>query len=141
MAGILAASVRVMDQATAWLATPDRHQQGITHQIDLHATIGIQAALLRRAKEGGSYKVSVSLAQGATWLMSLGLIPKKDLIDFDKKGLEHQPIKPNLISSKTAWGDTTVIGSVVEMSKTPEKWRDPITEPPGASYPEWLTKK
>ncbi|PHS35872.1 MAG: hypothetical protein COB07_12870 [Sulfurovum sp.] len=103
--------------------------------------IGIQAALLRRAKEGGSYKVSVSLAQGATWLMSLGLIPKKDLIDFDKKGPEHQPIKPHTISGKTAWGDTTVIGSVVEMSKTPEKWRDPITEPPGASYPVWLTKK
>jgi len=99
--------------------------------------IGIQAALLRRAKEGGSYKVSVSLAQGATWLMSLGLVPKTDLLDFDKKGPEHQPIKPNLISSKTAWGDTTVIGSVVEMSKTPEKWRTPITEPPGASYPKW----
>ena len=99
--------------------------------------IGIQAALLRRAKEGGSYEVSVSLAQGATWLMSLGLIPKPDLIDFASKGPEHQPIKPQTISSKTAWGDTTVIGSVVEMSKTPEKWRTPVTEPPGASYPKW----
>jgi crotonobetainyl-CoA:carnitine CoA-transferase CaiB-like acyl-CoA transferase len=100
--------------------------------------VGIQAALLRRAKEGGSYKVSVSLAQGATWLMSLGLIPKTDLIDFASKGPEHQPVKPNLISGKTAWGDTVVIGSLVEMSKTPEKWRDPITAPPGSSYPVWL---
>jgi hypothetical protein len=73
--------------------------------------------------------------------MSLGLIPKKDLIDHDKMGPEHQPIKPHTISGKTAWGDTTVIGSVVEMSKTPEKWRNPITEPPGASYPEWLSTK
>ena len=33
MAGILAASIRVMDQPSTWLATPDRHQQGITHQV------------------------------------------------------------------------------------------------------------
>jgi len=104
-------------------------------------SIGIQAALLRRAREGGSYSVNVSLAQGATWLMSLGLIPKTELLDIASMGPEHQPIKPNLISGKTAWGDTTIIGSLVEMSKTPEKWKDPITAPPGSSYPEWLAKK
>ena len=102
--------------------------------------VGIQAALLRRAREGGSYKVSVSLAQGATWLMSLGLIPKTELLDLASMGPEHQPIKPHLISGKTAWGDTTLIGSVVEMSETPEKWRNPITAPPGSSYPEWLPR-
>ena len=103
------------------------------------AAIGIQAALLRRAREGGSYSVNVSLAQGATWLMSLGLIPKTELLDIASMGPDHQPIKPNVISGKTAWGDTTVIGSVVEMSKTPESWRSPITMPPGSSYPKWLT--
>jgi len=103
--------------------------------------VGIQAALLRRAREGGSYKVSVSLAQGATWLMSLGLIPKTELLDLASMGPEHQPIKPHLISGKTAWGDTTLIGSVVEMSETPESWRDPITMPPGSSYPVWLPTK
>ncbi len=36
--------------------------------------VGIQAALLRRAREGGSYRVSTTLSQGATWLMSLGLV-------------------------------------------------------------------
>jgi crotonobetainyl-CoA:carnitine CoA-transferase CaiB-like acyl-CoA transferase len=101
--------------------------------------IGIQAALLRRAREGGSYKVSVSLTQGATWLMSLGLIPKTDLLDIESMGPDHQAMKPNLISGKTAWGDTTVIGSQVEMSLTPESW-DPITMPPGSSYPKWLPR-
>lgn len=101
--------------------------------------IGLQAALLRRAREGGSYKVSVSLAQGATWLMSLGLIPKSDLLDIASMGPDHQWMKPNLISGKTAFGDTTVIGSQAEMSLTPETW-DPITTLPGSSYPEWLAR-
>ncbi len=105
------------------------------------AAIGIQAALLRRAREGGSYKVNVSLAQGATWLMSLGLVPKTDLLDIASMGPEHQYMKPNLISGKTGYGDTTVIGSQAEMSKTPEIWDDPIISPPGSSYPEWLPKE
>lgn len=102
--------------------------------------IGLQAALLRRAREGGSYKVSVSLAQGATWLMSLGLIPKPDLLGLASKGPDHQYMKPNLISGKTVFGDTVVIGSQAEMSLTPERW-DMITALPGSSYPEWLPKK
>jgi crotonobetainyl-CoA:carnitine CoA-transferase CaiB-like acyl-CoA transferase len=102
--------------------------------------IGIQAALLRRAREGGSYSVNVSLAQGCTWLMSLGLVPKKDLLNLANMGPEHQHMKPNLISGKTAYGDTTIIGSQAEMSKTPEHWDDPIVSPPGSSYPEWLPR-
>jgi crotonobetainyl-CoA:carnitine CoA-transferase CaiB-like acyl-CoA transferase len=102
--------------------------------------VGLQAALLRRAKEGGSYRVSVSLAQGATWLMSLGLVPKSDLVDIPSMGPDHQSMKPNLISGKTAYGDTTIIGSQAEMSVTPESWADPIVAPPGSSYPVWLKK-
>ena len=105
------------------------------------AAIGIQAALLRRAREGGSYSVSVALSQGCTWLMSLGLVPKTDLLDLANMGPEHQHMKPNLISGKTAYGDTTIIGSQAEMTKTPESWNDPIVAPPGSSYPEWLPRK
>jgi crotonobetainyl-CoA:carnitine CoA-transferase CaiB-like acyl-CoA transferase len=104
------------------------------------AAIGVQAALLRRAREGGSYSVNVSLAQGCTWLMSLGLVPKKDLPNLANMGPEHQHMQPNLISGKTAYGDTTIIGSQAEMSLTPEHWDDPIVSPPGSSYPEWLPR-
>jgi hypothetical protein len=55
-------------------------------------------------------------------------------------GPEHQHMKPNLISGKTAYGDTMIIGSQAEMSKTPEIWPDPIIMPPGSSYPEWLPR-
>ncbi len=71
--------------------------------------------------------------------MSLGLVPKPDLLDIASMGPDHQYMKPNLISGKTAFGDTTVIGSQAEMSLTPESW-DPITTLPGSSYPEWLPR-
>lgn len=101
---------------------------------------GIQSALLRRAREGGSYKVSVSLAQVCTWLMSLGLVPKSDLLDIKNMGPDHQWMKPNVQSGKTAYGDTTVIAEQVEMSLTPSVWPDPIVSVPGSSYPEWLPR-
>ncbi|WP_439185048.1 CoA transferase [Carboxylicivirga taeanensis] len=99
---------------------------------------GIQAALLRRAREGGSYKVSVSLAQVCTWFMSLGLIPKVNLLDISSLGPEHQWKKPDTQSGITAYGDTTVMTGQVDMSLTQPRWNDPIVSVPGSSYPEWL---
>ena len=124
--------------------TPDRpaRPNAVAVICDLFAgrmlATGIQAALLRRAREGGSYKVSVSLAQVCTWLMSLGLVPKNDLLDLKSMGPEHQAMKPNTQSGETAYGDTTIIAEQVEMSLTPPRWRDPIVSIPGSSYLEWL---
>lgn len=39
---------------------------------------GATAALIRRAKEGGSYHVTVSLARNAMWYLTLGLIPQEE---------------------------------------------------------------
>ena len=39
---------------------------------------GATAALIRRAKEGGSYHVTVSLTRNAMWYQSLGLIPPEE---------------------------------------------------------------
>lgn len=38
--------------------------------------LGIQAALIRRAKEGGSYHVRINLARCAMWFMSLGKVER-----------------------------------------------------------------
>ncbi len=40
------------------------------------STTGVIAALMRRAKEGGSYRVHVSLTRVSLWLYSLGLFDK-----------------------------------------------------------------
>jgi crotonobetainyl-CoA:carnitine CoA-transferase CaiB-like acyl-CoA transferase len=103
-------------------------------------TIGVQAALLRRASEGGSYKVTVTLSQTIMWEQALGLISNSALLDLDKLGPDHQPMQPYLQTGQTAFGEFTRLGSQVEMSKTPEYWEDPIISPIGSSKPVWLTR-
>ena len=39
---------------------------------------GATAALIRRAKEGGSYHVTVSLTRNAMWYLTLGLVPEEE---------------------------------------------------------------
>lgn len=102
--------------------------------------IGVKAALLRRAKEGGSYSVRVSLSQTVSYIMSLGLNDKEVFEDLENLGPEHQIMKPNLITGQTAFGEFTKAGSQVEMSKTPQSWDDPLIHVPGSCKPEWLGK-
>ena len=40
-------------------------------------TVGVMQALKRRATEGGSYKVSVSLSRAVAWLMSMGVFDQE----------------------------------------------------------------
>ena len=102
--------------------------------------IGAQAALIRRAKEGGSYRVRVTLAQCATFMLSLGLVDKNMLLDLKSLGEEHQAMEPNTVTGQTPFGEVTRLGSQIEMSKTPEYWTDPILHVPGSCMPEWLPR-
>jgi crotonobetainyl-CoA:carnitine CoA-transferase CaiB-like acyl-CoA transferase len=102
--------------------------------------IGAQAALLRRAQHGGSYKVTVTLSQTVMFEQALGLVDNASLLDLDKLGPEHRPLTPNLQSGPCAFGDFTRLGSQVEMSKTPEYWANPIIHPIGSCKPEWLPR-
>lgn len=100
----------------------------------------VQAALIRRAKEGGSYRITVTLAQVTTFEMSLGLNDKAQLLDLAALGPEHQIQRPNLVTHLTTFGEFTRLGSQVELSKTPEFWTDPMLVPMGSCRPEWLPK-
>ena len=102
--------------------------------------IGAQAALIRRAKEGGSYRVNVTLGQCATWLLGLGVVDKDVLLDMKGLGKEHQPMEPNTVTGTTPYGELTRLGSQIEMSKTPEYWEDPILHVPASCMPEWLPR-
>ena len=53
---------------------------------------GALAALIRRAREGGSYHVKVNLASTAMWYSSLGLF-NRDELDFS--GEEHKLLPPD----------------------------------------------
>ena len=101
---------------------------------------GVEAALIRRAREGGSYRITLTLAQTTTFEMSLGLNDKADLPAIDTLGPDHQIQRPNVVTRNTPFGEFTRLGSQVEMSETPEFWDDPILVPMGSSRPEWRPK-
>jgi crotonobetainyl-CoA:carnitine CoA-transferase CaiB-like acyl-CoA transferase len=80
---------------------------------------GIQAALIRRAKEGGSYHVRVNLARCAMWFMSLGT--------FDKDapapaGEQHQLLAPDTITAQTPYGELVRLAPPVQFSETKPYW-------------------
>jgi crotonobetainyl-CoA:carnitine CoA-transferase CaiB-like acyl-CoA transferase len=67
--GLLSPIVPICDNVVAWLGTT-----------------GILAAMRRRAVEGGSYRVMISLTRVVLWLLSLGI--------FDKASRRPPPAPP-----------------------------------------------
>ena len=95
---------------------------------------GVLAALRRRAQEGGSYHVRVSLARAAMWFQSLGHFPNTD---FDLSGPDNRIGPPETIRGQTPWGELERLAPLVKLSRTPTRWRDPLVVVRGADRPEW----
>jgi crotonobetainyl-CoA:carnitine CoA-transferase CaiB-like acyl-CoA transferase len=95
---------------------------------------GIQAALIRRAKEGGSYHVRVNLTRCAMWFMSLGVL-ERDAIHA--VGEEHQLLKPDTITANTPYGELVRLAPPVKFSETNGYWEDPVVTVRGSRKPEW----
>lgn len=102
------------------------------------AAFGTLIALERRAREGGSYLVRVSLTQNAMWLYRLGRVAR------DKwQGLNRFPpaeeIRRLSADTKTAWGIMTHLAPVLKLSETPPYWELP-SAPLGTHQPTWLPR-
>ena len=67
-------------------------------------TTGILAALRRRAIEGGSYRVVVSLTRTVLWLLSLGIFDKAYAKATAGSTDEHKYIAPDLFTAETPLG-------------------------------------
>jgi crotonobetainyl-CoA:carnitine CoA-transferase CaiB-like acyl-CoA transferase len=102
-------------------------------------TIGILQALKRRAVEGGSYRVTVSLSRTTLWLLSLGIFDKQYAQFTAGSSDEHSHIAPDLFSADTPMGRYTGMTEQVEMSLTPGQYAH-VLGPRGSSLPEWLPK-
>jgi crotonobetainyl-CoA:carnitine CoA-transferase CaiB-like acyl-CoA transferase len=96
---------------------------------------GIMSAVARRAREGGSYLVRVSLAQTAAWLDRLGRV---ESIPSDKQALDKalEDADDLLVVAETAFGTLQYLGPVVRMSETPPRWERPSV-PLGTSPAAW----
>ena len=101
------------------------------------AAAGTNSALLRRAREGGSYHVKVSLTGASVWLQMLGRMPEQ----FWPEGREGiktlpAPAADDLMTTRTPYGLIEHPVPIVRYSKTPAHWDLP-PEPAGASDAVW----
>jgi crotonobetainyl-CoA:carnitine CoA-transferase CaiB-like acyl-CoA transferase len=95
---------------------------------------GVNAALIKRAKEGGSYHVKISLAGTSMWVQSFGLLPTNQ----DMQGAQIDPISnPRYQRRNSAFGELHQLAPVAEFSRTVASWDLPPA-PLGAHLAEWL---
>jgi crotonobetainyl-CoA:carnitine CoA-transferase CaiB-like acyl-CoA transferase len=94
---------------------------------------GIMAALRRRAKEGGSYHVRVSLTRAAMWYQSLGIFDRTDFVP----GPQQAMVPPETIIRQTPYGEIRRLAPLVKLAKTPGRWREPLVIVRGSDKPVW----
>ena len=95
--------------------------------------IGAMAALVKRATEGGSWHVTVSLTRSAMWCGSLGFVDPAQAGCDD----EHSLRQPDPYDAPSPLGDVHMLAPPVRFSRTPSAWPDPILVPRGSSRAEW----
>ena len=96
---------------------------------------GALVSLARRAREGGSWLVRISLAQTGHWLVGRGQVPDAELKDVAK---EFTPVELErwAMASDTPVGQLHHLGPVVRLSETPPRWARPAV-PLGYNEPRW----
>jgi crotonobetainyl-CoA:carnitine CoA-transferase CaiB-like acyl-CoA transferase len=103
-------------------------------------TVGVLEALRRRAREGGSYRVVVSLTRTVLWLLSLGLFDKAYAQETAGSTDEHRSVAPDLFTAETPLGTYQGLTDQVVLSRTPGFFRI-VLEPQGSSKPAWLESR
>jgi crotonobetainyl-CoA:carnitine CoA-transferase CaiB-like acyl-CoA transferase len=96
---------------------------------------GAMVALARRAKEGGSWLVRISLAQTGRWLVDQGEVPEAALKDVPKE-FPQADIDRWSIDSDAPAGRLRHLGPTVQLSETKPYWARPSV-PLGHNEPVW----
>src|SRR5476649_2852229 len=96
---------------------------------------GAMVALERRAREGGSWLVRISLAQVGKWLVDLGEVPAAALKDVPSEFGAEELDRWSMVSN-TPSGPLRHLKPVVQLSETPPYWARPSV-PLGHHAPVW----
>jgi crotonobetainyl-CoA:carnitine CoA-transferase CaiB-like acyl-CoA transferase len=98
--------------------------------------VGAIAALRRRAMEGGSYRVHVSLARVSLWLLQMGTFDKSYASGVAGRAGDHAYPDPDLFEAETPCGHYQGVTDQVVMSGTLGFFAVPLV-PRGSSKAEW----
>jgi crotonobetainyl-CoA:carnitine CoA-transferase CaiB-like acyl-CoA transferase len=101
--------------------------------------VGAIAALQRRATEGGSYRVRVSLARVSLWLLQMGIFDKSYASAVARRAGDHAYPDPDLFEAETPCGHYQGVTDQVVMPGTPGFFAVPQV-PRGSSRAEWLAR-
>jgi len=107
--------------------------QALDHASGYLAALGAMVALHRRATEGGSWLVRVSLAQTGQWLRKLGE-RENGYLSAD---LTQDEVRPWLQIMQTPFGEVKAVCPAEIMSETPPRF-DQVCVPCGTHEPAWL---
>src|SRR6202007_2079530 len=106
------AIVPICDNVVAWLGSA-----------------GILEALRRRAIEGGSYRVVVSLTRVVLWQLSLGIFDKAYAKATAGSTDEHTYSTPDLFTAETPLGTYQGMTDQIVLSRTPGAFRTVLVPP------------
>ena len=106
--------------------------QALDHASGFLLAFGTLAALLRRAEEGGSWHVRVSLAGTGAWLRGLGRLEG----GFAAAAPRFEEIGDLLEESDSGWGRLLALRHSAVLDRTPPRWALPSV-PLGAHAPAW----
>ncbi|KAA2214476.1 CoA transferase [Teichococcus oryzae] len=116
--------------------TPDKPRplpcQALDHASGYLLALAIMAALLRRAEEGGSWLVRVSLAGTGQWLRGLGRLSD----GFAAPDPTQEDIADLLEESDSGYGRLTALRHAAAMEATPPRWDRP-SMPLGSHPARW----
>ena len=115
----------------------------------LLGSIGMVEALRRRAREGGSYSVEVTLSRNCSWLQELGRFDAADIFGtdlagsvLDNPGLSgtiHKEFELPLVKSTGPLGEVENLPIQIDFSEIKLRPRH-SGQPNGASRLEWLPR-
>lgn len=108
--------------------------QALDHASGYLMALGAIAGLKRRAEEGGSWQVRVSLARTGRWLQSLGRIAG----GLDCPEPDRATVDALMEESASAFGRLSALSHAAQLSTTPARWERPSV-PLGSHPPRWPT--
>ncbi|EDT39066.1 CoA transferase [Burkholderia ambifaria] len=107
--------------------------QALDHATGYLAAFGAMIALARRATEGGSWHVRLSLAQTGRWLQSFGVVPD----GLHAAELTPDDVRDRIDRSASPFGTIDAVRPAERLSATPPRFARPPV-PLGTDDARWL---